>query len=93
MPQGWGAERSLDSMLDNLTETADSNIHVILLNVRGFIKDWSRQNKNNTYTKIKEVEECINEVDNGGGQTRDLANLNGNLEELYEQKVSMLKQA
>lgn len=93
MPQGWGAERLLDSMLDNLTETADSNIHVILLNVRGFIKDWSRQNKNNTYTKIKEVEECINEVDNGGGQTRDLANLNGNLEELYEQKVSMLKQA
>lgn len=92
----WLRDEELNMMLDrqlsNLSEDSNSNIHMILKSVQGSIKDWSRQNKNNFDVKIKEVEKCINDVDNGLGHSRDLAFLNSSLEELYEQKVSMLKQ-
>lgn len=83
---------SLEGLVDRLTECKDANIHMVLKEIRNAFKEWSRQDKNKIDFKIKEVEKCINEVDNGRGQIKDLVNLNSTLDELCEQKVSMLKQ-
>lgn len=56
------------------------------------VKDWSKQSKNNIDVKIKEVENMINKAHSDQFYAGNMAALSSNLEELYDQKVVMLKQ-
>lgn len=44
-------------------EDSISNIHTTPKSLRGKIKEWSKKDKNNIDVKIKEVEQCIEDVD------------------------------
>lgn len=77
---------------EQCTEDTNSNIHMILKSLRGKIKDWSKLERNNLDVKIREVEKCMEDVDRGVTDTLDVVELHKVLEELYDQKVDMLRQ-
>lgn len=83
---------SLDGLLEKKMEDNNVNIQTLLKLARGEIKHWSRQEKSSIDIKIKEVEKCINDIDNGLGRVADLPSSRAALDELYEQKVSLLRQ-
>lgn len=83
---------SLDEVFKTSNDKMNPNIQLMLKRARNMIKEWSKQDKNNIDVSIKEVKSSINEIDYNLGNVEDLPKLNSVLEELYDQKVSMMKQ-
>lgn len=82
---------SLDEVFKTSNDKMNPNIQLMLKRARNMIKEWSKQDKNNIDVRIKEVKSSINEIDCNLGNAEDLPKLNSVLEELYDQKVSMMK--
>lgn len=67
------------------------NVQALLRKIKLSINCWSRDPKNNIDIRIKQVESSITNLENFSRQNVQIIELRNELDELYEQKVSMLK--
>ncbi|KAK1363101.1 hypothetical protein POM88_038662 [Heracleum sosnowskyi] len=92
----WLKDESLVSVLDNFLDSTaaknQKNVQKLLRGIKEVIKDWHKDPNNNIDEKIKRKEELLNNLDGEDASTVMVVKTKNELEELYLDKVAMLKQ-